>query len=94
MEVYFSKKALRSLSQIYRYIAIENHSPENAEKLIATIEQQAVSQLSEMAFSGRQLASDRNTRFIIVRNHTIVYKIHKQHITVSDIFGAGKNWRR
>lgn len=94
MDVYFSPKALRSLSRIYRYIAVENHSPENAEKLIADIEQQTVNQLSDMPFIGRQVASDKNIRFIVVRNHTVVYKVHKQQITVADIFGAGRNWRR
>lgn len=94
MEVYFSQKALRSLSQIYHYIAVENHSPENAEKLIADIQEQVLSHLCHTPRLGRKLSDNENIRFIVVRKHTIVYKIHKRHITVSDIFSAGQNWRK
>lgn len=93
MEVYFSQKALRSLSQIYHYIAVENHSPENAEKLITDIQAQVVSHLSHTPYLGRKLTHNENIRFIVVRKHAIVYKIHKKHVTVSDIFAAGRNWR-
>ncbi len=37
MKVIFSKNADQKLLQIYHYIAIENHSPESAEKLIFDI---------------------------------------------------------
>lgn len=91
MPVVFSKAADDKLLQIYHYIAIENHAPENAEKLMTAIREE-VEILADMPRIGRILLDDL-TRFIVVKNHVLVYEIHPDKILITQLFGAGENWR-
>lgn len=93
MEVVFSQTAKQALIDIYRYIAIDNHAPENAEKLIMELEQTTLSLLSHSPKIGRKFSGD-NIRFIVVRKHTILYKITAKHIRIINIYPAGSNWRQ
>ncbi len=91
MKVIFSAAADRKLVEIYRYIAIENHAPESAEKLLADIREQ-VKILADMPKIGRVFTSE-NIRFIVIRKHVIVYKIKGNTVTITQIYSAGENWR-
>ncbi len=91
MKVIFSAAADRKLIEIYRYIAIENHAPESAEKLLADIRKQ-VTILADMPKIGRVFTSE-NIRFIVIRKHVIVYKIKGDTVIITQIYGAGENWR-
>ncbi len=91
MKVIFSKNADQKLLQIYYYIAIENHSPESAEKLIFDIREKT----KILAENPKiwTIFTDENTRFIVARNHVILYKIKGNQVIISQIFWAGENWR-
>ncbi len=91
MKVIFSVAADRKLVEIYRYIAIGNHAPESAEKLLADIREQ-VTILADMPKIGRVFTSE-NIRFLVIRKHVIVYKIKGNTVIITQIYGAGENWR-
>lgn len=93
MKVVFLQAAEQTLIEIYRYIAIENHAPESADKLIAELQEKTVSLLSHSPEIGRRIDDEFNIRFIVVRNYSVVYKVENDKISVMNIYRAGRNWR-
>lgn len=91
MRVIFSARADKKLLAIYRYIAIENHAPESAEKLIADIREQ-VKILADMPNIGR-VFTNKMIRFLVIRKHIIVYKIKDEAIIITQIHRPRENWR-
>lgn len=91
MQVYFSRIAEQTLVNIYHYIAVENHAPENAEQFIKGLRQSTVNLLSHSSKIGR-LYRD-NVRFIIYKNYTITYAIDGDAVIIADVYAPGKNWR-
>ncbi len=76
---------------MHQYIAVENNSPENAEKFITAIEKQINELLSQSPKIGRLITG--NIRFIVVKKCSVIYRINQKHITIIDIHSKGKNWR-
>lgn len=93
MKVNFLDTAEQDLIEIYRYIGIENQSPENAEKLIYELEHRTVFLLSDFPEAGRRIDDKENIRFIVVKNYSVVYKIVNNQIFVMNFYRAGRNWR-
>lgn len=91
MKVVFSKEVDYKLLQIHNYIALEQKAPENAEKLIKSIREE-IKILENMPRMGR-IFTDDLTRFFVIKNHTFVYEIRPEEIFITQVFGAGENWR-
>lgn len=91
MKVIFSKKASDKLLSIYFYIAHQQHAPENAEKLINQIRKQSQI-LAVTPRMGRVLENDKK-RFIVVKNHILVYEIKEEIALIVQIYGPGENWK-
>ncbi len=91
MKVIFSKRASNKLLSIYSYIAYEQFAPENAEKLIRTIKEHAQI-LSTTPRIGTPLSGDKK-RFLVVKNHVLVYEIKETFVLIVQVYGKGENWR-
>lgn len=92
MKIVFSKKASDKLLSIYFYIAHEQHAPENAENLIKQIQEQSQI-LTVTPKIGTALENDKK-RFIVVKNHVLVYEIKEEIVLIVQVYGAGENWRK
>ncbi len=93
MKVNFLETAEQDLIDVYRYIAVENHAPESAERLIQELEQKTVKMLSDFPQIGKRIDSSENIRFIVVRNYSVIYKIVENQIFIMNFYGAGRDWR-
>lgn len=92
MKVVFSAKAKSKLLSIYYYIAHEQQAPENAERLINQIKEQS-QLLSVTPKIGTSLHGE-NKRFIVIKNHVLVYEIQKETVLIMQVYGKGENWRK
>lgn len=92
MKINYTKSAMADLTEIYRYIAIENYEPENADRLIEAIMQGIETILPNSPRAGRVIRED-GERFIVIKQHTIVYEICDDSISIAAVYGKGQNWR-
>lgn len=90
-KVTYAKQARQSLVEIYRYIAIEQQSPENADSFLTYLEKTVFEMLNEQPKIGRLW--QKNTRFIVVKRYVILYEVLTDGVLVLDVIAPGTNWR-
>ena len=96
MQLTWRDEALRDLDDIYHYIAIENHNPESALKVVTTIYDQTNKTLIPHPMQGR-MGRVRGTReFVISRysNYIVVYTIsdEDQEVQVISVRNTAREW--
>ncbi len=89
--IIYSKQAKNSLVQIYRYIAVEQQAPDNANRFINQLQEKTCALLSQHPKAGRLWKKD--TRFIVVKRYVVLYEILADTVLILDIIVPGKNWR-
>ncbi len=91
MKLFSSKEADEFLYNLFEYIAIEKQAPESANKVVSEI-QEGIQILKESPKMGTKLKGE-NIRFLVIGNYVAVYEIAKTHITITNYYGKGQNWR-
>lgn len=89
--VSYSQQAKNSLINIYRYIAIEQQAPENADSFLNYLQETVFNSLSHTPKMGR-LWRD-NTRFLVVKRYVVLYEVFSDEVLIIDIIVPGTNWR-
>lgn len=96
MQLIWRDEALRDLDDIYHYIAIENHNPESADKVVTTIYDQTNQTLIPHPMQGR-VGRVRGTRELVISrypNYIVVYKIYDEddEVKVISVRNTAREW--
>lgn len=91
MAVYFSDTAEQDLVDIYYYIGIENHAPEQADKFLKELRETVIGQLSIFPLSG--VLHRDNIRFMVFKRYVITYQVIREDVIIAEIYSQGRNWR-
>jgi plasmid stabilization system protein ParE len=89
--IVYSLRARQSLREIVLFVA--EHRPEAALRLVDDVERRLEKVLGVFPEAGARM--DDGTRFVVVRNHSVLYRFDpsKDEVVVVDVFGPGMDWR-
>jgi toxin ParE1/3/4 len=89
--VVIAKSAKADLQEIVDFIAADN--PERAISFVGELQERTTNLLAAFPESGRRY--NENTRFIAIRNYTVLYEFEEgsRTVYVLHIFPKGRNWR-
>jgi plasmid stabilization system protein ParE len=91
VRIVYSLRARQSLREILLFVA--EHSPEAALRLVDDVERRLEKVLGVFPEAGARM--DDGTRFVVVRNHSVVYRYDagRGEVVVIAVFGPGMDWR-